>query len=65
MNRNMDAFVTGPRGELRLGGFDWCVDDEEVAGWVVYCEDERSFLHRVFACFSEAFEFARKWVGAS
>lgn len=65
MSRNMDAFVTGPRGELRLGSFDWIVDGRTVAGWVVYCEDEGSLLHRVFACFAEAFECARRWVGAS
>lgn len=65
MSRNMDAFVCGPYGELRLGSFDLVVDGMTVAGWVVYFEDDQSLLHRVFDCFLEAFAFARKCVGAT
>jgi len=65
MIRNTDAIVCGPRGELRLGTFDCNVDGRALDTWVVYTEDDRSLLHRVFVGFVEAFEFARKYVGAS
>jgi hypothetical protein len=65
VNRNTDAIVGGPYGELRLGSFDCIVDGKAVAAWVVYMEDDQSLLHRVFVGFVEAFEFARRCVGAT